>query len=184
MKHMSREQALEKVQRREVEEKINFVTTFSSYLPNVKKILQENFHHLQREGLQEVIKEPPQLSLRRGRNLGDLIIDAKPKHEVRVSGPCSGCKLCESMRQTTTFSGRDGMQFQVRGNFNCESVGMVYAMHCDKCGHVVYVGKSQKFLKRTILRPQEGFQHQGRRETSGTFFGGWTWVEAHESGGS
>jgi hypothetical protein len=65
IKRMPRKKALKKVERkREGGDKINFVTTFSSYLPNVKKILWDKFHHLQWEGLLDIITEPPRLSLR------------------------------------------------------------------------------------------------------------------------
>jgi hypothetical protein len=103
----------------------------------------------------------PKNKILQGWNLGD-IIDAKPKHEVGVSGPCSDRKLCESMRQTKTFSGRDGTQFQVRGNFNCESVDMVYAMHCDKYSHVVYVGKSKNSLREQCYAHRRDFNIRDR----------------------
>jgi hypothetical protein len=124
---MSHEEALTKVKRKERnEDAIHFITTFSSYLPNVKQILQENFHHLQRESLQDIITEPPRLSLRCGRNLGDLIVDARPKQCRGTSGPCGSCKLCENMERTMHFYGRGGKTFEVRGSFTCESIGMVY----------------------------------------------------------
>jgi hypothetical protein len=115
-------------------------------------------------GLQEILGEPPRLSLRRGRNLGDIIIDAKPRQEDGVSGPCSGCKLCENMRPTTSFAGRNGKQYQVRGDHTCESVGMIYGMHCDVCGHVVYVGKSQNSLRERFYGHRRDFALKDREK--------------------
>jgi hypothetical protein len=59
IKQLPREEVLAKVNKEgewsnsteQGDKKINFVTTYSSYLPNVKQILSKNFHYLQREGL-------------------------------------------------------------------------------------------------------------------------------------
>ena len=169
---MMREEALKKVERKDKdEETINFVTTFSSYLPNVKQILQENFHHLQREGLQDIIKEPPRLSLRRGRNLGDIIVDAKPKQSVGTSGPCGSCKLCQSRQLTTHFCGRGGKTFDVRGNFTCETVGTVYGMHCQVCQHIIYIGKSMNSLRQRFYAHRRDFNVEDMEKPVAHFLG-------------
>ena len=61
--------------------RINFVTTHSAYLPNVNKILKRHGHYLREDGLERYVEELPRLSLRRGRNIGDLVVNAKKKRE-------------------------------------------------------------------------------------------------------
>ena len=73
---MSRDKAMERAEKRE-DKRINFVTTHSAYLPNVNKILKRHGHFLKEEGLDKYIKDIPRLSLRRGKNLADLIVNAK-----------------------------------------------------------------------------------------------------------
>jgi hypothetical protein len=111
-----------------------------------------------------MIRELPRLSLRRRRNLGDIVVDAKSREEGGTSGPCGKCKLCESMRQTEKFCGSDGREYEVRGKFNCESVGMVYAMHCEVCEHIIYVGKSQNSLRERFYGHRRDFtiRHQDK----------------------
>ena len=73
---MSREEALERVEKKE-DKRINFVITHSAYLPNVNKILKRHRHFLKEEGLDRYVKETPRLSLRRGKNLADLVVNVK-----------------------------------------------------------------------------------------------------------
>ena len=56
-------------------DKQDFVTTHSSYLPNVNKILRRHSHYLREDRLEGYIKEVPRLSLRRGKNLADLVVN-------------------------------------------------------------------------------------------------------------
>jgi hypothetical protein len=107
-----RQKALEKKEVDKGDEKINFVTTHSAYLPNIKKIPKENFHYIQREGLEDIISEPPRLSLRKRKNLKDLVVDAKPKVERGMSGLCDKpCILCPNVIQKCFFRGKDGREF-------------------------------------------------------------------------
>jgi hypothetical protein len=47
--------------------------------------------------------------------------------------------------QVTKFCGRKGNKFEVRGNFMCELVGVVYGTHSEVCH---YVGKTQNSLRK------------------------------------
>ena len=160
IRSVSRKDALVRVEkRRDQEDSVNFVTTFSSYLPDVKKIINSNYHHLQREGLQDIIR-PPRLSLRRGRNLGDIIINAKPREEggVSASGPCGSCILCRSMSSSSYFKGANGSIYNIRGCYSCKSTGVVYGMHCQICDCIVYVGKTQNSLQERFYGHRADYQ--------------------------
>jgi hypothetical protein len=68
---MKREEAMKRAEKRQEEEKVRFVTTFSAYLPNINGILRRHEHYLKEEELKRCSLKTPSLSLRRGRNLGD-----------------------------------------------------------------------------------------------------------------
>ena len=139
---MEREDALERVEKKK-DNKINFVTTYSSYLPNVNKILRRHSHYLREDGLENYIKELPRLSLRRGKNLADLVVNAKPKKGEGRSGPCGrGCKLCGFMKKTTEVVDKEGKRLKVIGELDCRTVGGIYGMECKRCEKIVYVGKT------------------------------------------
>ena len=85
----------------------------------------------------------PRLSLRRGKNLADLIVNAKEKSKEGKSGPCGrNCKLCGFMEETGEVVDKKGRKMGLVGKMDCRTVGGVYGMICKKCDKVVYVGKT------------------------------------------
>ena len=83
------------------------------------------------------------MSSRRGKNLGDLVVNEKPKREGGRSGPSGkGCKLCKVMKETSKVKDKDGKELLLRGEMDCRTLGAVYGMWCRKCDKVVYVGKT------------------------------------------
>ena len=140
---MSREEALERAGKKE-DKRINFVTTHSAYLPNINRILKRHGHYLKEEGLDKYIKDTPRLSLRRGKNLADLVVNAKKKSEEEGTGPCGrSCKLCKFMVETKEVIDKRGERKKIKGKMDCRTVGAIYGMWCKKCEKVVYVGKTQ-----------------------------------------
>ena len=123
--------------------RINFVTTHSVYLPNVNQILKRHSHYLEEDGLGKYIGELPRLSLRLGKNLADLVVNAKAKVEGGESGPCTkGCTLCGIMKKTDHVKDKDGVLMYLKGDMDCKTVGAIYGMWCRRCDKVVYVGKT------------------------------------------
>ena len=119
---MSQEKALERAEKKE-DKRINFVTTHSAYLPNINKILKRHGHFLKEEGLDKYIKETPRLSLRRGKNLADLVVNAKKKEGDGGTGPCGkGCKLCEFMVETKQITDKRGDIKKIKGKMDCRTV--------------------------------------------------------------
>ena len=139
---MDRSEALGRVEKKK-DGRLNFVTTYSSYLPNVGQILKRHGHYLEEDGLGEYITEVPRLSYKRGRNLGDLVVSAKRKEEGGKSGPCGKeCELCKIMMKTEVVVDKDGRTLAINGSLDCRTVGVIYGMYCDRCKKVVYVGKT------------------------------------------
>ena len=143
---MERDEALKRVRKRD-DKRINCVITHSGYLPNVNSILKRHKHYLEEDGLGNFITEVPRLSLRRGKNIGDLVVNAKAKKESGGSGPCGKrCKLCEHMWATKTIKDKDGKEMEIRARVDCRTVGVIYGMYCRKCERIVYVGKTKNRL--------------------------------------
>ena len=127
---MTREEAMERAKKKE-DKRINFVTTHSAYLPNINRILKRHGHYLKEEGLDKNIKETPRLSLRRGKNLADLVVNAKKKVKEGGSGPCGkGCKLCNFMMEAKEVTDKRGETRKIKGRLDCRTVGAIYGMVC------------------------------------------------------
>ena len=102
--------------------------------------MKRHGHFLKEEGLEKYIKDTPRLSLRRGKNLADLVVNAKKKTNEGGSGPCGkGCKLCQFMVNTSEVVDKRGVRRKIKGNMDCRTVGAIYGMWCKKCEKVVYV---------------------------------------------
>ena len=94
---------------KKTDNKIDFVTTYSASLPNVNQILRRHSHYLTEEGLDKYIDGVPRLSLRRGKNILDLVVNAKARKQEEGSGPCGkGCKLCKYMVETKEVNDKRG----------------------------------------------------------------------------
>ena len=140
---MTREEALKRAVKK-TDNRINFVTTHSSHLPNINKILKRHSHFLREDGLERFIEETPRLSLRRGKNLADLVVNAKAKTEEGGSGPCGkGCKLCRFMEETKEVRDKRGDVKMIKNKMDCRTIGAIYGINCKRCGKIVYVGKTQ-----------------------------------------
>ena len=69
---------------------------------------------MEEDGLEHYIKELPRVSLRRGKNIGDMVV--KERREGGESGPCGkGCKLCRHMWETGTIKDKEGKEMTLRG---------------------------------------------------------------------
>ena len=87
------------------------------------------------------------MSLRRGKNLGDLIVNARARQEEGGTGPCGkDCKLCKNMRATEVVTDKDGKEMKLEKKIDCRTIGLIYGMHCKACKKIVYVGKTKNRL--------------------------------------
>lgn len=174
--NMDRNEALRRVEKKS-DKRINFVTTHSAYLPNVSRILKRHGHYLKEDGLEGFIEEMPRLSLRRGKNLSDLVVNAKKRKQEGKSGPCGrNCKLCGYMKEVNEVVDKKGRSMKIIGELDCRTVGAVYGMWCRKCEKIVYVGKTMnrvmdRFMgHRADLRaedeskPAYHFRREGHKE--------------------
>ena len=115
---MERNEALKRVEKKS-DKRVNFVITHSGYLPNVNKLLKRHEHYLKEDGLEAYVTDIPRLSLRRGKNLGDLIVNAKARSKGGGLGPCGrGCKLCKHMERTDTVKDKEGKELKIQENID------------------------------------------------------------------
>ena len=97
--------------------------------------------------MERYIKELPRVSLRRGKNIGDLVVNAKARGEKGGSGPCGkGCKLCSVMKNTDKVKDKEGKEMKIKGVVDCRTVGVIYGMYCKRCKRIIYVGKTKNKL--------------------------------------
>jgi hypothetical protein len=168
-KRWRREEVLKKVEAKGEDEKVNLVLTQSAYLPNVSKILKNNFHHMRIEGLEEVFSGPPRLSLRKGKSIGNMIVDATSRTEPGSSGCCGKCILCPNMKSTKQFKDQQGKTFDIRSVMTCETIGVVYAMECGRCEKIIYVGKTSNSVRQRFYGHRSDFTHQDMDSPAGHF---------------
>ena len=149
---MERDQALRRVEKK-TDRRVNFVLTHSGYLPNVNKILKRHEHYLKGDDMAPYITDLPRLSLRRGKNIGDLVVNAKIREKKGGSGSCGNrCILCRYMKETDTVKDKDGKGMKLESKMDCRTVGAIYGMHCKKCNKVVYVGKTKNRIMERFNR--------------------------------
>lgn len=174
---MERAEALKRTERSQEDERINFVMTHSAYLPNVNQILRRHRHYLQEDRLKCYMKDVPRLGLRRGKNLVDLIVNAKEKKKSSYSEACGEkCALCSSMKKADRVKGKGNKEYYIRGRMNCKTVGLLYGMWCEQCQRIVYVGKSKNGLQERfyghwsdlrsadVEKPAYHFKRQGHKD--------------------
>ncbi len=53
---------------------------------------------------------------------------------------CGRCRTYKTMRTVETVKGPNNEEYRLRGQFNCQSMGVVYCLECNKCGKK-YVGE-------------------------------------------
>ena len=79
------------------------------------------------------------MSLRRGRNLADMVVNAKPRIGEGKSGLCGkGCKLCGYVEEVEEVEDQRGRMLRMKGVMDCSTVGAVYEMCCRRYKRVVY----------------------------------------------
>jgi hypothetical protein len=78
------------------------------------------------------------------------VLKKNPLPKSRLQGKCGQkCVICEK-----SFRGelktRSGRVIKINKKINCRTANVVYAVHCKKCKHIVYVGETETMLKDRI----------------------------------
>ena len=87
-------------------------------------------HFLRGDGLERYISETPRLSLRRGKNLADLVVNARAKGKEGGSRPCGrGCKLCKFMMEAREVKDKKGELRKIKKRERFERI--ILCLHRD-----------------------------------------------------
>jgi len=88
----------------------------------------------------------PIVGFKRGKSLKDILVRARlpkvDKGEGKSSG-CGGkrCGVCSYLKESNSFTDRNGKKFTIKSDLNCDSKNVVYLVSCKKCS-IQYVGSA------------------------------------------
>ena len=112
------------------------------FLPDIGKILSSHQKIIKKSPqLRKIFKDQPLCSFRRDNNL-----PISPPKDCKSIEPIARIKtmwtkMCHLRGELKTRSGRV---------ISCRTSNVVYAVHCKKCKHIVYVGETETMLKDRI----------------------------------
>ena len=139
-------------------ERLPLTVTYNRTLPDLKTIIDKNWHILQIEPkLKEIFAEPPILAFKRNKNLRDVIGGNKLFYNKKIlnvkkfnKGKCQPLftrsinLCCKQLKTCSTFqSAFNKNTFLIRHNVTCKSSCVIYLMDCCLCEKSQYVGKSE-----------------------------------------
>ena len=135
------------------EDRVPLVATYSSFLPDIRSILQRSRHILQRsEKLKNIFKKDPMIAYKRGSNLKDLLVHRKTKRALGNHGrqDCGGtCAICKVFYDGESVPGVGGT-IHYDKTIGCKSSNLVYGIWCVKCSRVVYVGQTGDTIHKRV----------------------------------
>ena len=120
--------------------------------------------------LQKIFPERPMLAFRQPPNLRSMLVRAK--HPAKVNSPrtlvgmhkCNKqnkqCKVCHLINETKEFgSNTKDETHKMHGEFNCNTVGVVYLVSCNKCS-IQYVGQTSRNFQIRLKEHVSDIQHK------------------------
>ena len=145
--------------------RIPLVLTYHPGLPDINAITRRLLPVLHvNPAMKQSCPDPPLISFRRPRNLGNMVIRAKLRPDTAPNpihcGPCSEkgpkrgrrCELCSLLPSQTSVissSTRQTHQLKLRTQADCDSTFVVYLISCTLCNtNNQYVGETTNFRKR------------------------------------
>ena len=122
-----------------------------------------------------VFNKPPMLAFKQPPNLGRVLCRAKlpknnhPKRKVLGLKRClKPCAICPYVTNSNEFkSTQTRISYKMKGAFNCNTMGVIYALTCQKCNKQ-YIGQTgRKFGDRV---KEHIYNIQKQKETLGEHF--------------
>ena len=128
-------------------ERLPLTVTYNRTLPDLKTIIDKNWHILQIEPkLKEIFAEPPILAFNGNENLKDIIEGNKVFDNKKILNvkkfnkatwqPCftRSVNLCKKLKTCSTFQNAFNKNtFLIRHNVTCKSSCVIYLMECSLC---------------------------------------------------
>ena len=130
------------------------VLTFTPHVFPVKSIIRKLQPILLADNrLKNIFPEPPICAFRQPRNVGQQIV--RSKLPILDSGECVGtapcgksrCKLCPHINTDKSIETFNNHKTKVRGSFSCDTSNVIYAVTCEQCPSVTYVGQTGRSIR-------------------------------------
>ena len=165
LKNISRDQALQKVNKNQSANPVIFSLTFDPRVNSPAESIKKHFKIATRDPeFQSNFPTIPRLAFKSSRNLSELLIWAKlyPQIEnydmrsrrgfLKCSKRDTGCFMClhsENMKfHTISYSGE---KIEIKSKICCDDTFVIYSIQCKKCPRIQYVGQTiQPVYKRFL----------------------------------
>ena len=146
VKTLSRDSALQPSAANDDLDRIFLVMTFHPVNTAVRNIIIKNYRILrEHESTKDIFNNMPITSWRRDKNLSNHLVRAKdPQATSPGMIPCNRhrCKTCKYVLNTQSVVGSSGKTHKITSTFTCASRNLIYAIICQKCGHI-YIGETK-----------------------------------------
>ena len=130
---------------RKCNSRVPLTITYSRRLPNIQNILHSRIGILHRsQRMKDIFPQAPITAFRRDENLQDILVHKK--HNKIIQRPGSNkcgkkCAICGYITKETEFNANQ-KDFKFNQNVTCKTTNVIYAIFCNKCKTIVYVGET------------------------------------------
>ena len=164
---LERSEALKKVVRvRGDVKRTKFIIQYDPRLPNLSKILKENWQVMISEDqrLRPAFEHPPMVCYKRPKNLKDILCRARLPPLRPIRPPRSGFKRCSKGRcHLCPYTGiqpgeilthvkihHSGEVIEIKSPIDCQTEGVLYVISCKKCKKQ-YLGQSKRSAEKRMV---------------------------------
>ena len=146
--------------------KVPLVLTYNPFNVGTIRILLDHFNILSSDPeARRIFPEPPLVSYRRERNLGDILVhsaDASPSLTDAGSLPCRRprCQTCKHITPQTFLQGPKSAH-NIRDHFTCQSENVVYCISCRRC-NCLYIGETGRRLRERFSEHLRSIRNRSR----------------------
>ena len=157
--HISREDALKKVEFDRSNNKVTFVMPFDPRLPKISSITKRHFDLMKEDPIcEEIFKDGVQMAYKRSKNIKEILCRATlPPIGPRTSNrtlngwkKCNKivCNLCPYTKNISEFTVTATKElFEIKQKITCTDKNIIYCIECIKCKKQ-YVGKTKDSFKK------------------------------------
>lgn len=117
--------------------------------------------------MKAVLKKNPIIKCyRQPPNLKNILCKAKFSENTNINGVTrcgkSRCLLCQIIIIGEYFTFKNGRKFTIKSKMNCDTLNVIYALKCEKCG-AGYIGETSNLRKRVNLHRNQNKKRKYRK---------------------